>query len=129
LSTHTRKGNLGIGYDEDGNGDGDTLVSGFEALLFLFPRDNPAVLLQIRLSNFDDGDVVLLQYSNDLAAGEDDQQALRRRRDAGGALTLLNQTTATGEGSLRSRGCLLWCLTARFLLSIQLRNKVTQCLN
>jgi hypothetical protein len=86
-----------LGVETDGDASGDNLISGAKTLLFLFPRNKPAVLLQITLSDFDSGDLILLQFNNDQSADEDDV-ATTRKRDAGGSTTLFAEISSTGEG-------------------------------
>ena len=69
-----------MGVTVDGSND-NNLISGGKQLTFLFPRDKPAVLMQITLSEFDEGDRVLLEYSNDEWA-----TTTVRKRDVGGEI-------------------------------------------
>jgi hypothetical protein len=95
LTITIQLGNIGVGSET--NGEDDELLFGSRSLLFLFPRTQPAVLLRITLADFDNGDVVLLQFGNDRAI--DDQQ---RKREIDGTLTLIEQSTDAEQGWVSS---------------------------
>ena len=42
-------------------------INGSDSLVFLFKRSQPARVIEVQLTDFDDGEVVLLEFGNDLA--------------------------------------------------------------
>lgn len=68
------------------------LISGSKSLLFLFPKQRPAVVLSVELSDFDEGDFVLMEFSNDQSS------QLQRKRAVVGTVTLEESFTDTSAG-------------------------------
>ena len=87
--TTNSDGSLSIGDADGQNG----LISGSKSLLFLFPQDRPAVVLSVELSDFDEGDFVMMEFSND-------QSSRSSRKRAEGFQSLQTAITDTSAGSL-----------------------------
>ena len=58
-------GALGVGNDFNNDPSSDSLV-------FLFKRSQPARVVEVQLTDFDQDEVVLLEFGNDLAGKQDD---------------------------------------------------------
>jgi hypothetical protein len=99
----TPEGTLGVETDGETTTTTTTL-SAATSLLFLFARERPVACRRVILSQFDDGESVLFEFSNEFAADESldeisqQQPQQQRRRSAGGAVTLLGQTSDVYEG-------------------------------
>jgi hypothetical protein len=94
----TEGGGIGVAND----GDSDALIGAGKALQFLFPRDSPAVLLEIVLSEFDGGDESVMLTFDRVAAADAPRRRRRalgerRRREASGELLLVDVVTETGD--------------------------------
>ena len=76
----------------DGKAGEGGLISGSKSLLFLFPKQRPAVVLSVELSDFDEGDFVLMEFSNDQSS------ELQRKRAVVGTVTLEESFTDTSAG-------------------------------
>jgi hypothetical protein len=117
----TPEGTLGVETDGETTTTTTTTLSAATSLLFLFARERPVACRRVILSQFDDGESVLFEFSNEFAADESldeisqPQQQPRRRRSAGGAVTLLGQTSDVYEGFFFLFYIVLWfvltCMT------------------